>query len=407
MFPSVVELRTSLHEVVAGLEPATLRADDALALLADFDHIEKMAAAAKLLVSRRIAETDAWKSKGDRSAAHFLARSTGTSIGQAVTTLETARRLDRLPATEAALRSGELSSTQANEIASVAAASPEVEHDLLAVAAQEGLAGLRRRCRELRQKATNETDDRARHEAIRRSRYLRSWTDADGAFRLDVRTTPDDGARLLAGLATHRETVFACARAEGRREAFDAYSVDALVGMAEASLERTGGKTARGTRAKIIVRIDHAALLRGYAVEGEVCEIAGIGPVPVAAIQDLMGDALFAVVVTKGKDVVNVAHLGRQVTAHQRTALEWSNPTCSVLGCPATDLLEIDHRTGWAVTRKTELTDLDRLCHYHHGKKTSEGWQLEPGKGKRRFLPPGHPDLAVRDRRAATMASRK
>ncbi|MFN2506756.1 MAG: hypothetical protein ABR540_21500, partial [Acidimicrobiales bacterium] len=45
--------------------------------------IERMAATLKGLAAARSAEAGAWKQSGDRSAAHHLARTTGTSVGHA------------------------------------------------------------------------------------------------------------------------------------------------------------------------------------------------------------------------------------------------------------------------------------------------------------------------------------
>lgn len=90
---------------------------------------------------------------------------------------------------------------------------------------------------------------------------------------------------------------------------------------------------------------------------------------------------------TRGKDVINVTHLGRPFTAHQQTALEWHDPDCQVLGCSCTIRLERGHRDDWADTHVTRITAADGLCHHHHALKTL-GWRLEPGDGKRRILPP-------------------
>jgi hypothetical protein len=78
-------------------------------------------------------------------------------------------------------------------------------------------------------------------------------------------------------------------------------------------------------RAKVIARVDLAALLRGYPTARETCEIAGFGPVAVSAIGDLLdtGDPFLAAVVTAGEAVVGVAHLGRRPRAVHETALEW------------------------------------------------------------------------------------
>ncbi|MGQ0520445.1 MAG: hypothetical protein ACT4PX_04725, partial [Actinomycetota bacterium] len=65
---------------------------------------------------------------------------------------------------------------------------------------------------------------------------------------------------------------------------------------------------------KVLVRIDWDALVRGWPIEGEVCEIAGLGPVAVSVVRAMIesGDAFLAAVVTKGVDVATVAHLGRR-----------------------------------------------------------------------------------------------
>src|SRR5206468_6031727 len=84
----------------------------------------------------------------------------------------------------------------------------------------------------------------------------------------------------------------------------------------------------------------------GYPVGDETCELVGYGPVAVSALHDMIdtGDPFLAAVVTKGQEVLGVAHLGRRPTAHQRSALEWLNPECTVLGCGVVSRLEIDHR---------------------------------------------------------------
>jgi len=139
-----------------------------------------------------------------------------------------------------------------------------------------------------------------------------------------------------------------------------------------------------------LLRVDLEALRRG-AVEGdELCEIAGIGPVPVSVARELLGDAVLKLVITRGVDVLNVTHLGRGPTAAQRVALAWASPGCSVEGCWRTRV-EIDHREDWARTRHTRLDELDHLCAFHHDLKTGLGWALVSGTGKRTFVPPGDP----------------
>ena len=141
---------------------------------------------------------------------------------------------------------------------------------------------------------------------------------------------------------------------------------------------------------KVIVRIDWASLVRGWPIDDEVCEIVGVGPVPVTAVHEMIasGDVFLAAVVTKGTDVVNVAHLGRRPSAAQRTALDWMNPTCTAMGCNRSVRLEIDHREDWAEIQITLLSLLDGLCRHHHNLKTYKGWSLVEGTGKRDMVPP-------------------
>src|SRR5439155_11784037 len=103
----VQDVEAALREVVAGLEPETLPAEAAAGLVDTFATIEKLGAAGKALAARRVADSNLWRGAGERSAAHWLARRSGTSIGSAMATLETSQRLDHLPALDGALRAGE------------------------------------------------------------------------------------------------------------------------------------------------------------------------------------------------------------------------------------------------------------------------------------------------------------
>ncbi len=136
-----------------------------------------------------------------------------------------------------------------------------------------------------------------------------------------------------------------------------------------------------GPRAAVAVRVDHAAWVRGHTEGGEVCDIAGIGPIPVATARALANDGVLKVVVTKGVDVVAVAHAGRTIPAHVRTALEARDPRCVIPGCDVGDRLEIDHLLAFAEGGPTTLDNLARICHRHHYLKTHQGWVLGGGPG--------------------------
>jgi hypothetical protein len=175
---------------------------------------------------------------------------------------------------------------------------------------------------------------------------------------------------------------------------------------ATATKTRRGGKrrtqgpprTRRGAPAKLLLRVDLQAFLRGFPTTGETCELVGYGPIAVSAVHDILkrADPFIAAIFTRGHEVAGVAHLGRKPTAYQQSALEWLYPTCAAAGCPATARLEKDHRLDWSATHLTLLDWLDLLCAHHHQLKTRHNWSLTTGYGKRPFVPPTdprHPDF--------------
>ncbi len=409
---AITRVSEATDALARGVDPATVTASDAMALVAQVDKAERQLTAVKMMLAGRVAESQIWKHRGDRSAAHWLAGQVGTSVGEAVGVLETATRLKDLPTTSKAVREGRLSRAQAAAVADAAVVAPEAEASLIGLAARESLAGLRG---EAARRKHAHLDEAQRHQAIRASRHVRFGTDPDGAATMGVRTTPDAMAEIKAAIAHHQTEIFDTARRQGLRDPFEAYAADALVEMARRSLGQTEG-TAKRVPTKVIVRIDHAALRRGHVAPGEVCDLPGTGPIPVAQVQAMLatGESFAAVVVTQGDRVTTVAHIGHQpviepavlfdavgtrgqgVTdahhsrapnAYQRTALDWTDSTCTVEGC---DLprQEIDHRVDWARTHRTQLDELDGLCRHHHALKTRQNYQLAPGTGRRPMIAP-------------------
>jgi hypothetical protein len=394
MCDTLSELRGGLSRYAAGFDAAVLSASQAQSVVEAATAVERMAAVLKAKAAARWAECRAWKGAGERSAASHLARATASTLGQAAEAIATARRLESLPALDAAARGGELSAEQTAAIADAAGADPAAEADLVAQAKDLSLAELRAEC--ARTKAAACADLEARRRRIHARRSLRDWTDADGVWHLHLRHNPEVGAQVMAALAPLRDRLFQRARAEGRREPIEAYGADALV---ETVCPRPAGDDAGDKPppsrpgAKVVVRVDLPALLRGRPLEGETCEVAGFGPVAVSAVRDLLdtADPFLAAVVTHGEAVVGVAHLGRRPRAVQQTALEWLYPTCAAAGCSATSFLENDHRVEWAESHLTVLDLLDRLCARHHDRKTLDGWALVEGRGKRAFVAPDDP----------------
>jgi hypothetical protein len=376
-----------LAEFCAALDPDALALGEIGEAHASLVRMRKLIAGAVTRVARRVEESRAWSRAGDRNAADYLARTEGTSKSQARQRLETSKRLRKLPDTDDALRRGELSEDQASEISDAASANPAAESELLAAAKTKSLPELRDQCR--RRKRDADPDPEATYRRIRESRCLRRHSDAEGAYNLSLRTTPDDGAKIDAALQPVIDRIFGQARRQGRRESPDAYAADALVELvAGGSAPHSNGHSSRARESKVIALVDYEALRRGHSQHGETCEIAGVGPVPVSTVRAMLSDAFLALVVSDGVDVYTVAHPGRAVTAHQRSALEARGYRCEVPGCSVRHNLELDHISGWSITKRTALDDLAWECSHHHYLKTHCGYRLEGPPGNRRWINP-------------------
>ncbi|MGH9025358.1 MAG: hypothetical protein ACRDWD_04475 [Acidimicrobiia bacterium] len=294
MFDMADRIRDELDDLVAAVDPHALDGRRARRLFDIAVEIEQRAAALRLLVAGRLDETLGWRGEGDRSSAHYVARKTGTTLRDAVGAMQTAQRLDPNGATADALRSGELSAQQASEITAACVADPHAEKRLVEQAGREGFQELRHECR--RVKAAARAGEIAHDDAIRRSRFLRTWTDEDGAGRGEWKLAPEDQARLLARLEAEARAVTA--------ESADACRADALVQLAEC------GRGGRLAPTVVHLRVDHAAFERGHTEPDEICEIEGVGPVPVATARNLSTRAVVHALLTEGTDVTRVANLG-------------------------------------------------------------------------------------------------
>lgn len=277
------------------------------------------------------------------------------------------------------MREGSISGVQVEAVVDAVAADPTAAASLVRAAGRQSVADLRKTCRWTRMEADpDRAATRARHFA---RRSFRAWTESDGEWRALLSGPADHGARIEAALRGEHDRLFRAAHAEGRREEDACYRFDALLTLIERGADPRPGGTGTshggvaggtgvagadggglaaqavrpsGRQTKVIVRVDAAALKRGAVVPGETCEIAGVGPVSLDAVAELIPSAHIAYVVRNGVDV-SVAHLGRQATAHQRTALEARGYRCEVPDCGSTHLLEIDHVADWAWSKVTVL----------------------------------------------------
>ena len=214
----------------------------------------------------------------------------------------------------------------------------------------------------------------------------------------------------MAALEPFERELFETARRNKQIEHPDATVFDALVAMAEKSAcgvgtdddscpARTQPKRGGRALAIVVLHVSKHAYERGWTERWERCELEGIGPVPVGVARRLAADCILKAVVTDGVDVTRVAHIGRSIPAHLRTAVETRDRVCVIAGCEVDRHLEIDHNEPVAIRGPTSLENLGRVCHHHHDLDAA-------GPAPRRTTRPAATRRARRDERLRCDAER-
>ena len=377
MFDELEDAVTHLREVSSRINIDVVAGKDAADLVGIADEIRRAGDSLRTVAVGQVERTNSWKGEGAKSITEWLAIETACPQYEAQAVVLLANQLQHLPVTQAALRNGVLSNAQAVEVARGAIVAPNTETQLLNLAKHSTVRDLR--------DATNRvvagaTDEAERHRQVHKSRYFKSWTDLDGSFNVRGRMTAANGALVMAALKPIQDEIFRSARKSGEHERPEAYAADALMALCEKATTKqpseTGKKTAR-PNAVINIRIDIDALKRGHTEHGEICEIAGVGPIPVAAATEYLGEAFLKLLVIDGTDIRTIAHMGRTIPTKLRTAVEERDRVCQVPTCDVTLGLEIDHIVPFAEGGPASLENLVRLCKRHHLQKTHDGYRLE------------------------------
>ena len=376
MFDKLKDIVSQLREVASDIDVETMDGKSAAELVRISEDARRVIDGLRTSAIGRVGTTEAWRVGGSKNSAEWVALHTGTPIyeAQAVVILADQRR--HLPQTLEAMSAGEISTAQAVEVARGATAEPHAEERLLNRAKSATVRTLRDEASRVIAAATDEVE---RHKRIHKNRSLKSWIDPDGAFNLKAQMTVANGALVMAALTPFQDEIFKAARKSGEHATPEAYAADALMALCAAkSVGAQGLSGTKPTRAGAVmnIRIDIDALKRGHTEHGETCEIAGVGPIPVATATEYLGDAFLKLLVVDGVDIKSVAHMGRAIPAPLRTAIEERDRVCQVPTCDVTLGLEIDHIKPFAEGGAASFENLVRLCKRHHLQKTHDGYRL-------------------------------
>jgi hypothetical protein len=394
------EVLAAVRSLVAGFEVDGLDAHEAAQVVEQCAEGERLLAALRGLAAGTLEDKALWRREGFRSVAAWMASKTGTAVGPAIATMEMVSLLADLPVVAEAFRAGRLSEAQAREIAAVASEVPGTEEQLVEAAGKLTFRSLQEECRRVEAAAAVDEDDRYRQ--VHRRRRIRAWVDRHNIGRLSARMTPDELARVMNEIDRRCGSIVEGAIRGRWFESWEAHRVDALVEMA-----LPDGEVPAGPASVVHVVVDYEALMRGHTVAGERCEIPGIGPIPVTLARQMSEDCILKVLLTKGVDVVAVAHGGYTIPAHLRTALDVRDPRCIVPGCDGRRRLQKDHRNAFGRTRVTKLEDLAHLCPFHHYLKTFCGYTYRGGPGTWEWIPPEDLDEDLSELRKIITSARR
>ncbi len=379
MFDKLRNAHTELQSAMSAIEVDVVDAAGARELVGLADEVRRSGDSLRTVAVGQVERTNGWRGQGAKSISEWLSIETDCAHYEAQSVVVLAGQLQHLPVTQAALRSGTLSGTQAVEVARGAIVAPNTETQLLNLATYATVRDLRDATSRVVAAATDEAE---RHRQVHKSRSLKWWVGEDGACNLKGRMTVANGALVKAALAPFEDSIFKQARKSGAHERPEAYAADALMALCEkagASDSGAGANITKTTRPNAVmhIRVDLEALKRGHTEDGELCEIAGVGPIPVATATEYLGEAFLKLLVIDGVDIKTVAHMGRAIPAPLRTAIEERDRVCQVPTCDMSVGLEIDHIKPFAEGGPASLENLVRLCKRHHLQKTHDGYRLE------------------------------
>ena len=322
MFDELTAAFTHLLDCASRIEIDVVDGKGAARLVGIADGIRRAGDSLRTVAVGQVERTNSWKGEGAKSITEWLSIETDCPQYEAEAVVLLAAQLQHLPVTQAALRNGTLSNAQAVEVARGAIVAPNTETQLLNLAKHATVRDLRDATSRVVAAATDETE---RHRQVHKSRYFKSWTELDGSFNVRGRMTAANGALVMAALKPIEDEIFRSARKSGEHERPEAYAADALMALCEKRTTNQSCESAKKTtrsNAVMHIRVDMDALKRGRTENGEVCEIAGVGPIPVATATEYLGEAFLKLLVIDGTDIRTIAHMGRAIPAKLLTALE-------------------------------------------------------------------------------------
>ena len=225
---------------------------------------------------------------------------------------------------------------------------------------------------------------RARH--ITKSDDERRRTLADR--RVELAPADDDLCWLTAllpaaqAMAIYHRLSDAAAKASGPDEprTLDQLRADAMGALLLGSGDLPANVVADGTAGIVPTVVVTVPVLSLLDRSDEPADLEGFGPIDIETARELCALAPSFIRVLTHPETGAVLSVGRdryRVPADLKTALAIRDETCRFPGCRRrATRCDIDHATAWQHGGRTDLDNLERLCHKHHRLKHELGWRV-------------------------------
>lgn len=306
-----------------------------------------------------------WLEDGCRDMAQWLSGRFGISNWAARRWVDTAHALERLPRLSEALDTGTLCLDKVLELARFA--TPETEEKLITWARRVSGATIRRKA---------ELANRPSLEGAREDesyRLVRWWWFDDGRrLGLEGEFPAAQGAAIANAIRRVADRLPEIPPDEAMPppdDSFDQRCADALFLMASRAITEDDD----ADRATVVVH----TTLDGDREEEHAAEIEG-GPVIHPEIaRRLSCDARLQFVLTDAEgNAVGIGRASRNVPAWLMRQLRYRDYGCTFPGCGTRAFLQAHHIRHWEHGGRTDLDNLELVCHFHHKLVHEMGWNV-------------------------------
>ena len=144
---------------------------------------------------------------------------------------------------------------------------------------------------------------------------------------------------------------------------------DSLVVMAEALLRDPKIASTTDDRYQVIVNVDSRVLAKEVFEKPDGspdCYIDGQVALPVETARRLSCSCKVVTALTRGSEPLSIGRSTRAISLPINRALNLRDGCCTFPGCDCRRNLQTHHIIHWANGGETSLTNLTKVCHYHH-----------------------------------------